>query len=302
LSQFEAVAVFADGQCGENAASFETETEVGYVLALESDGNGTEEEDIDIAVEEGADGFPAVDAALIEQQVRRDALMQEVVLVQGGRAPDGWRIDRFPRADGTVRLVPTPPWSRRVPNMEPEDWIATNKRVQNVLREDWKSEDPENYNAQERRRAAWLRAKAERRGIPPVAMAIATPQKKRTRGKGSPPSPSDRQKRSRGARADTPGRAVARDPLPLRVECKILAGEVEMVFIELGCEEDSELSAAVREKCFAVRITQRYDLTQRGTKGAIHGIIQLCHLYGIELHVWVSIPCTAVRGSISMTS
>ena len=41
LSQFEAVAVFADGQCGENAASFETETEVGYVLALESDGNGT---------------------------------------------------------------------------------------------------------------------------------------------------------------------------------------------------------------------------------------------------------------------
>ena len=66
-----------------------------------------------------------------------------------------------------------------------------------------------------------------------------------------------------------------------------------MVFIELGCEDDSELSAAVRERCFAVRITQRYDLTQRGTKGAIHGIIQLCHLYGIELHVWVSIPCTA---------
>ena len=109
MSQFEAVAVFADGQCGENAASFETETEVGYVLALESDGNGIDEEDIDVAEEEGADGFPAVYADLIEQQVRRDALMQEVVLVQGGRAPSGWRIDRFPRADGTVRLVPTPP-------------------------------------------------------------------------------------------------------------------------------------------------------------------------------------------------
>ena len=104
--------------------------------------------------------------------------------MHGGRAPDGWRIDRFPRADGTVRLVPTPPWSRRVPNVEPEDWIATNKRVQNVLREDWKSEDPENYNAQERRRAAWLRAKAERRGIPPVAMAIATPQRSVPGGKG----------------------------------------------------------------------------------------------------------------------
>ena len=183
-SQFDEVAVFEDGQCGDNAASFEKETDVGYVLALESDGDGTDGQDIDIAAEEGAEGFPAVDADLIEQQVRRDALMQEVVLVQGGRAPDGWRIDRFPRADGTVRLVPTPPWSRRVPNMEPEDWIATNKRVQNVLREDWKSEDPENFNAQERRRAAWLRGKAERRGIPPVAMAIATPLKKRTRGKG----------------------------------------------------------------------------------------------------------------------
>ena len=186
--------------------------------------------------------------------------------MHGGRAPDGWRIDRFPRADGTVRLVPTPPWSRRVPNLEPEDWIATNKRVQNVLREDWKAEDPENFNAQERRRAAWLRAKAERRGIPPVAMAIATPLKKRTRGKGSPPSPSDRHKRSRGGRKDTPGRAVAQDPLPLRVECKILAGDVEMVFSELGCQSDSELSEAVREKCFAVRITKQYDLTPKKSK------------------------------------
>ena len=57
-----------------------------------------------------------------------------------------------------------------------------------------------------------------------------------------------------------------------------------MVFIELGCESDSELSEAVREKRFAVRVTKQYDLTQKGTKGAIHGIIQLCHLYGIQLH------------------
>ena len=99
-SQFDEVAVFEDGQCGENAASFEKETDVGYVLALESDGDGTDGQDIDIAAEEGAEGFPAVDADLVEQQIRREALMQEVVLVHGGRAPDGWRIDRFPRADG----------------------------------------------------------------------------------------------------------------------------------------------------------------------------------------------------------
>ena len=63
--------------------------------------------------------------------------------------------------------------------------------------------------------------------------------------------------------------AAVRDPLPLRVECKILAGDVEMVFIELGCESDSELSEAVRDNCFAVRVTKQYDLTQRGSKGAI---------------------------------
>ena len=66
-----------------------------------------------------------------------------------------------------------------------------------------------------------------------------------------------------------------------------------MVFIELGCEGDSELSEAARDHCLAVRVTKQYDLTQRGTRGAIHGVIRLCHLYGVEVHVWVSIPCTA---------
>ena len=119
-SEFEAVAAFADGQFGENAASFESTTEVGYVLALESDGSRSEEEDIELVEEEGAEPFPEVDADLVEQQMRRDALMQEVAIVQGGRAPAGWRIDRFQREDDTVRLVPTPPWSKRVPTMEPE--------------------------------------------------------------------------------------------------------------------------------------------------------------------------------------
>ena len=48
---YSCVAVFEDGQCGENAASFEKETDVGYVLALESDGDGTDGQDIDIAAE-----------------------------------------------------------------------------------------------------------------------------------------------------------------------------------------------------------------------------------------------------------
>ena len=73
--------------------------------------------------------------------------------------------------------------------MEPEDWVATNKRVQDALRVGWKTDEPESYNAQERRRAAWLRAKAERRGVPPVAMPVA--QVKRAEGKGNQPSPAN---------------------------------------------------------------------------------------------------------------
>ena len=34
--------------------------------------------------------------------------------------------------------------------MEPEDWVATSKRVQNAFREDWKTKDPEGFNVQER--------------------------------------------------------------------------------------------------------------------------------------------------------
>ena len=126
-SQFEDVVTFADGQCGENAAAFETTPSVGYVLALEPDGRDTEEEAVELAEVEQTGEFPAVDADIIEQQVRRDALQQEVVAVTGGRAPPGWRVDRFERAGGAVRLVATPPWSKRVPNMEPEDWVGSSK-------------------------------------------------------------------------------------------------------------------------------------------------------------------------------
>ena len=83
------MAAFSDGQRGENVASFETTTAVGYVLALEPDGNETEDEEVELAEVEGSGESPSVNADLIEQQVRRDALMQEVVLVQGGRAPNG---------------------------------------------------------------------------------------------------------------------------------------------------------------------------------------------------------------------
>ena len=144
-------------------------------LALEPDDDNSDSENIELAEVEPGGDFPPVDADAIEQQVRRDALQHEVVMVSGGRAPAGWRIDRFDKPNGTVRLVATPPWSRRVPSIEPEDCVSHSKVVRRLLREAWKSNNPEEFDAKERRRAAWLRTKAERRGVPPVAVARALP-------------------------------------------------------------------------------------------------------------------------------
>lgn len=52
------------------------------------------------------------------------------------------------------------------------------------------------------------------------------------------------------------------DSLPVCVGRRHLAGYVEVVFMELGCKEHSELANAVSELCHAVRITKQYDLTR----------------------------------------
>ena len=83
-SQFEEVAVFADGHNRENAASFEREATVAYILVLEPDGDDSDCEDVELAEVEPEEGFPPIDADLIEHQVRRDALQHETVAVRGG--------------------------------------------------------------------------------------------------------------------------------------------------------------------------------------------------------------------------
>ena len=64
------------------------------------------------------------------------------LVVEGDRAPKGWRIDRF----GT-RTVSVPPWSRRPPKVLPEAWLTFSKNYQNELREELRKEDPEGFEA-----------------------------------------------------------------------------------------------------------------------------------------------------------
>ena len=77
-----------------------------------------------------------------------------------------------------------------------------------------------------------------------------------------------------------------------RARAMIISGDFNFVLLELGCASDSELSANVREHCVAIRVTVKEDLTSTVTKRALHSILRLCKLHGIETHIWVSIPCT----------
>ena len=117
--------------------------------------------------------FPAVNADLVEAQQLAEALEPEIAVLGGGKAPPGWRIDRFPSL-GKVRLVSVPPWSRRPPKCEPEPWIGIGRAAQAELREAWKKEDPAGFQAQEDRRTAWLRAKG--RGVVAAAVVVASPE------------------------------------------------------------------------------------------------------------------------------
>ena len=75
--------------------------------------------------------------------------------IDGVRLPTGWRIDTFGK-----RQVSVPPWSRRPPWIEPETWIMTAKKQQEVDRTEWKEKDPDSFLAQERRLQTYNESKS----------------------------------------------------------------------------------------------------------------------------------------------
>jgi len=154
-----------DGMWKDNAANFEASAPLECVLALEPD----DQEEVEPPIVPPADEEqPAVPPA--EQEVKEDDndINDEVAIIEGGKAPPGWRIDRFKCLD-KVRLVSAPPWSRRPPTCEPEVWVSVGRAHQKELRDEWKNKDPSGFQAQEERRATWLTAK--KRGVVPVAVA-----------------------------------------------------------------------------------------------------------------------------------
>ncbi len=120
--------------------------------------------------------FTEVDADRRDEEALQQAAASEVHVAPGGAPPAGWRVDRFPNGAGKVRLVSTPPWSRRPLSCEPEMWLVIGRAAPNELRATWQADDPVAFAAQEERRAAWNRAQrggvvacgtVARTGVPP---------------------------------------------------------------------------------------------------------------------------------------
>ena len=298
---------YFDGKWKENAAKFETSTPLEHILALEPDTQDAED-----APEEAAESteFAAIDADRAEAQQDREAIQPEIAVIEGGKAPPGWRIDRFKCLD-RVRLVAVPPWSRRPPTIEPEPWIGVGRAHQKELRAAWEKDDPVGFKAQEDRRAAWLRAK--RRAVVAVPVAVAVPPEANQLNKPTGENGAECHEldvfqynlakccpavagSARGTRdANVAASRAERQCLTQliqQVRSKIISGEHTLLLLELGCSKESELSAAVPPHCIAVRITAKEDLRSKATKRALHGLIRLCQLYNTEVHVWVSVVCT----------
>ena len=139
-----------DGAWEENAPKFDTTTPISYVLALEPEGDADfEPEPAHPGEDHPPEDLPAVDAdrVVVEQEEKRAA--DDVVAVESGRTPAGWRIDKFGRGDGRFRTVSAPPWSHRAPWVEPEQWIAVGDAERERLRARWRAEDPTSFYEQE---------------------------------------------------------------------------------------------------------------------------------------------------------
>ena len=78
-----------------------------------------------------------------------------------------------------------------------------------------------------------------------------------------------------------------------QARARILSLEFKKAFIELCCEENSVLGEYVVDACLAIRATREDDTPSTDTMKTIHNIVRLAAQLQLEVHVWISIPCTA---------
>ena len=74
--------------------------------------------------------------------VTEDALdtaeaISEIITVDGGKAPPGWRLDRFLISPRKYRIVAATPWSKQPPFVQPETWVASGRPAMAEFTRKW---------------------------------------------------------------------------------------------------------------------------------------------------------------------
>ena len=302
-----------DGSLGENAPRLQSD----YVEAIIIDPE-------DAVPEDSEDERIAKQNLIDDVNADPAPLQDEEVVPDGKRAPRGWRIDTF-----GSRSVSVPPWSRRPPDILPEDWMMLSRKDQITWRNDWQLNDQVNYDIQEARRAQFLADKNARRmlvlpiqerdetwdaeKIPSVpvlqqhvelevenfatlesasgeevihSLSVDMPQNPDEDSTSLPVYNGDGDSKRRS-------QTGAIDEFKRHAKEKMLTGKYDRIFIEMCCEDDSELSKHVGQRTLAIRATKNLDCTNNMTIKALHSIIRTARHMSMSVHVWVAIPCTA---------
>ena len=74
---------------------------------------------------------------------------------------------------------------------------------------------------------------------------------------------------------------------------KLMSGQFDRVVFELCCEEDSVLSMNVIGRSLTVRVTEALNLADSRTVRVLNAILRVAEHMNIDMHIWISIPCTA---------
>ena len=74
---------------------------------------------------------------------------------------------------------------------------------------------------------------------------------------------------------------------------KLMSGKFDRVVIEVCCEEDSVISMNVVGRSLAGRVTEALNLADSRTVTVLHAIMRVAEHMNIDVHFWISIPCTA---------
>ena len=195
-----------------------------------------------------------------------------------------------------------PPWSLRPPTILPELWTSISKKEQAALRATWRTEHPAEFEAQERRRSTYQELKKSGRVVQAMP-AVSFDAVGLSMGRKAPAlmvvstAPCPASAASTMCQVDVkPFPEVTRkgaQELHNQLVVRIEAGEMDLLVLELCCDESSQLGLRTPAGCGLYRVTSTQNIVSNDTRAMINNIIDTAKENKVHVHGHVSIPCTA---------